>query len=211
MPLRPESVRRKWERLSRVLAPLRGVERPPSEYGLRLQALEALRQGEGRGSYLLAQGAARLPPEFMPRLVGLSLSEAVREVEALLLAPEVPRRKPDSVAEARLRGRIFAVFWGMEAQGLLTRERALYVQALAALREEDLHLLRVYLKAAGRVYGEPGPRGEVVYPPHFFTGLEDLTLLWREVALAWGFLDPRSGRPMLLSQVYSSGQGFGSS
>lgn len=193
MPLRPESIRRKWERLERFLAPFRLLQRPDAEHGLRLLALEGVRLGDGLSAYTLAWGATVLPPEALGGLQEASPEAAAARVRELLARPGLPRRGLDPRAEARLLGRAHAVIWAAEARGLLTRDRELYVRALGLYREPDLRLFRAFLRAAERVYGEPGPSG-LVLPPHFFTALEDFLLLWGEVARNRGFLDLRTGR-----------------
>ncbi len=166
---------RKAERLRETLRGFLGVERPPSEHGLRLLALEALHRGEVAPGLLLADAATDLPPEVVARLALLGLREAVERAREAFLAPVPLRpRAPRVEVQAKALGKVLGVLAGAAAGGLLPKPVDHYRKLLGWFVDEaDARLLAVYVKEGLRLYGRYGEDGGVLVDPRFFRGLED--------------------------------------
>jgi len=183
------TLNRKWDRLVPVLKPLRDQERPPSEYGVRLMALEALERKEMEWAVVLAEAATVLYPELASRVVGAgSLKRAVEYALEYLRRPEIPRRPPIPYIDlqSKMRAGVMAVFIGARQKGILGRSLDYYTSFLSVYRERDLRLMRVYIKAGVRAYGELNKSGQLVLPPLFYQGLEDLLVVWAYAAFTYG-------------------------
>ncbi len=177
------SLEKKWNRLQKALKPLRKAERPPSEHGVRLMALEALERKDGEAALLLATAATELPFEFHGILVGLPFQRAVERARELLFAPEVPKRgeAPRLEVQYRVQSKLLTVFAVASAKGLLKRDLNYYRVRLQVFRERDLRLMRVYVKEGMAVYGELDANGILVLPEEFYQGLEDLLVVWHHL------------------------------
>jgi len=183
------TLNKKWDRLIPVLKPLRDQERPPSEYGVRLMALEALERREMEWAMVLAEAATVLHPDLVSRVAEAgTLKRAVEYAWEYLKRPEIPRRPPLSYIEIqnKMRAGVMAVFIGARQQGILARSLDYYTSFLSVYRERDLRLMRVYIKAGVRAYGELNKSGQLVLPPLFYQGLEDLLVVWAYAAFTYG-------------------------
>lgn len=166
-------LRGRWQRLRPWLRPLRSLERPVNDHGLRLAALEALERGLFREAHLLALASVYLPPEVLPHLLRLPLREAASRVSLVLEDPAFPKRPPlpRHAWQEEVFAPILSLLLAGEALGAFRSPMDRLRRLLYTLEEPEARLVQSFLQGAALAFPEPSA--------DLFPALEDLLHLAR--------------------------------